>query len=151
MERDISRFVGKAFEPFQFVIERGKIKEFALAIGDDNPIYYQLEAAITNGYRDIPIPLTFPTAAEMWAGTDFDQLIVELQMNPLRVLHGEQEYQYLGEICAGDVLTGQTRVASAATKRNMNFFVLETEYHNQQKELVLRSRSTVIERLGEEM
>jgi len=36
---------GKVYPPFEFPIERGKIREFALAAGDDNPIYLDPEFA----------------------------------------------------------------------------------------------------------
>lgn len=36
-------------------VERGKIKELALAIGDKNPIYVDAVAARLAGYRDITL------------------------------------------------------------------------------------------------
>ena len=48
-----------SFQYAPFVIEVGKIKEFAQAIGLENSIYYDLEAAKSAGFRDIPIPSTF--------------------------------------------------------------------------------------------
>ncbi|MGE5702251.1 MAG: MaoC family dehydratase N-terminal domain-containing protein, partial [Clostridia bacterium] len=127
MERDLAGKVGLSFPAFRFTIERGKIKEFALAIGDDNPLYYDVEAARDAGYRDVPIPPTFPTVIEMWAGADFDQLIKVLELNPLKVLHGEQEYEYMHDICAGDEIHGETSVISAVAKRGMSMITLETK------------------------
>ncbi len=37
--------IGHSFPPFTVEVERGKIRELALAIGDDNPIYHSREAA----------------------------------------------------------------------------------------------------------
>lgn len=144
---DITSKTGMELPPFQFTVERGKIQEFARAIGDDNPIYFSLTAAQSAGFRDIPIPPTFPIAIDMWAGMDFEQLVNTLQVNPLRVLHGEQQYEYISPVCAGDELTGTTRIISAVSKRNMNLFTLETSYQNQHGECVLISRAVVIERL----
>jgi len=36
---DVSK-VGMEFAPIVWEVERGKIREFALAIGDTNPIYH---------------------------------------------------------------------------------------------------------------
>ncbi|RLQ95453.1 FAS1-like dehydratase domain-containing protein [Falsibacillus albus] len=131
---------------FSFTVERGKIKEFAQAIGDPNPIYYELDAALEQGFQDIPVPPTFATVMEMWGGLDFEQLIELLEMNPLNVLHGEQEYEYFRTICSGEVITGQMVVAKHFQKGKMDFFKLETQFRDQYGEIVLIARSTVIER-----
>ncbi|MFD3448242.1 MaoC family dehydratase N-terminal domain-containing protein [Microbacteriaceae bacterium 4G12] len=133
------------FPPFTYTIEKGKIIEFCKAIGDDNPIYFDIEAAKENGYRDIPIPPTFATVMEMWAGSDFDALIKKLQLNPLKVLHGEQSYEYFGEICANDTLFAQTTCIAAAERRGMKLITLETVFRNENQEIVLVAKSTIIE------
>ena len=43
---------------FRFVVEEGKIAEFARAIADDNPARRNLEDAIAQGVSTIPAPLT---------------------------------------------------------------------------------------------
>jgi hypothetical protein len=58
--------VGKKMDRFDFVVERGKIKEFCIAIGETNPIYFDLEAAKKAGYDDIPAPPTFQTSIQFW-------------------------------------------------------------------------------------
>lgn len=117
MGKDLVSKVGMEFEPYQFTIERGKIKEFALAIGDDNPIYFDREAAQQAGFRDVPMPPSFATVIDLWAGPDFESLVTLLEMNPLKVLHGEQGYDYLNDICAGDEISVKTRVTEAITKK----------------------------------
>ncbi|BCJ86132.1 MaoC family dehydratase N-terminal domain-containing protein [Effusibacillus dendaii] len=150
MSRDFSGIIGKQFEPFTFAIERGKIREFAMAIGDGNPIYYDRLRAEQEGFADSPIPPTYATVIEMWGGTDFFEMTKALDINPLKVLHGEQEYEYLGDIYPGDQITGRTTVKNAVSKASgsggMNLFTLETEYTNQAGEKVLVARSVIIER-----
>ncbi|MCM3531007.1 MaoC family dehydratase N-terminal domain-containing protein [Cytobacillus oceanisediminis] len=137
-------------KPFRFTIERGKIKEFAMAIGDRNPIYYDADIARKEGYRDIPIPPTFPTAIEMWGGLDFETLISLFVLDPLKVLHGGQEYRYMGEICAGDTITAAPQLISAFEKRNLRFITIGIHYKNSEGIKVLYSESTIIERRGTE-
>jgi len=136
---------GKTFHVQPFTVERGKIKEFAMAIGDDNPIYYDVEKAKEQGFRDIPIPPTFPTVMEMWSGLDFETLIRELDLDPLMVLHGEQEYEYLEDICAGDEITCTAKVISHVEKRRMTFITIENLFSRDGK-IVLIARSNIIER-----
>ncbi|WP_342512053.1 MaoC family dehydratase N-terminal domain-containing protein [Sporosarcina sp. FSL K6-1522] len=146
MGKDLVSKVGMEFEPYQFTIERGKIKEFALAIGDDNPIYFDREAAQQAGFRDVPMPPSFATVIDLWAGPDFESLVTLLEMNPLKVLHGEQGYDYLNDICAGDEISVKTRVTEAITKKGMNLITTEKAYTNQHNEQVLVARAVVIER-----
>src|SRR6478672_12988368 len=61
-------FVGKAF-PYDeaFCVGVEKIREFARAIGDDNPLYRDRDAARAAGYPDLVAPLTFAIAVIMKA------------------------------------------------------------------------------------
>ncbi|KQL54014.1 hypothetical protein AN964_11230 [Heyndrickxia shackletonii] len=140
-----SNKTGKTFKVRSFTVERGKIKEFAMAIGDENPLYYDVGAAKEQGFRDIPIPPTFPTVIEMWSGLDFETLIRELELNPLKVLHGEQEYEYFDDICAGDEISCTAKVISHIEKRRMNFITIENQFSRDGK-IVLIARSNIIER-----
>ncbi len=63
--------IGYSFLPFTATVERAKIRELALAIGDTNPIYQSQQAAQTEGYQDTPLPPTIATAFLFWANTHF--------------------------------------------------------------------------------
>lgn len=136
MSKRIEDKMGLEFEPYSFVVEKGKVKEFALAIGDPNPAYQTGDA----------IPPTFPTVIDMWGGTDFFKIIERLELDIAKVLHGEQEYEYLEKIHIGDEITGYGKVVDVYAKAGMHFFKIETKYVNQHGRTVLIGRSTVIER-----
>lgn len=141
-------WIGKPLSPTVFEVERGKIREFAQAIGDTNPIYYKLEAAQAAGYRDIPIPPTFPTTFGFWGKRADGQPSEDLGFPPARVLHGEEEYTYLAPIYAGDKLTGVRMVTSVKHRESkvgrMEVVVLETVYTNQNGEKVLRAKGVAL-------
>lgn len=139
--------VGLTFIIDSFKIEPGKIKEFAMAVGDNNPIYYDRHVAIDKGYKDIPVPPTFPTVIEMWGGLDFETLIQKLNLDPLKVLHGEQEYEYFADIYAGDTISCSAEVVSHIEKRRMDFITIQVVF-KREEEIVLISRSNIIERKG---
>lgn len=143
---DENKMVGTQFPPFTLTVERGKIKEFAKAIGDDNPIYYDPVEAQKQGYRDVITPPTFGTVIDLWGGSDFHKMCSFLNINPVMVLHGEQEYEYFGEINPGDEIVGTTSVAGYHEKKNMNLFILVTNYVDQKGDLVMKCRKTIIER-----
>lgn len=126
--------IGITLENYMFKVESGKIREFALAIGD-------LKDEYLNGEKILP---TFPTVIDFWDGGKSTTELLGLNMK--KVLHGEQEYEYLIEIKPGDLITVQSVLENAFTKASMDFFVVKREYFNEKGEKVLISRSTVIER-----
>lgn len=141
-----NEMVGQELARYTYTVERGKIREMALAVGDDNPLYTDSAHARAQGYRDVIAPPTFGTCIDLWGGLDFMTLCRKLQLNPVKVLHGEQEYLYHGEIYPGDELEAACVLKHYADKGKMHVFFLETEYRNLAGEIVLVARSTIIER-----
>src|SRR5690606_8245434 len=95
----------EAGQPWEIVVERGKIAEFAEAMLSDEPAH-RGPAAI--------IPPTFLTSAARWAPPG---VRVNVGFDRRRLLHGEQEYIFHGELpSAGDVLIAQERVADRFSK-----------------------------------
>jgi len=141
--------IGLQLPPYTFKVERVKIHEFVQAIGDDNPIFRDKETALSYGYSDIPCPPTFITSAfQEFTGAYF-KVFKELGVDVKRVLHGEEEYEYLHEIYPGDILTCNMCVDSIAEKQGksgkMDLISLRTLLVNQEGEEVLRARSLIIE------
>jgi hypothetical protein len=81
--------VGKEFPPYAVTVERGKIKEFARAIGDSNPLYLDDRVGAASEWGDIIAPPTFPITFRD-EGADTNALLRELGTDISRVLHGEQ-------------------------------------------------------------
>ena len=98
-------FAGRTYPPtdaYEVGIE--KIREFATAIGDDNPAYHDREAAKALGHPDVIAPPTFPFVLTFKASR---QMIddPELGIDYSRVVHGEQRFAHDRPVRAGDVLT----------------------------------------------
>ena len=142
--------VGQSFPPFTIEIERGKIRELALAIGDDNPIYQSKEAAQAAGYPDVPLYPTSPTTFAFWGNKKMVGQLSSLGINLMRVLHGEEEYEYLAPIYPGDILTGITSIVDGKTRKtregSMDIVVSETRYANQDQQAVLVARTMIVVR-----
>lgn len=134
------------FDYAPFLIETGKIKEFAKALQLKNPIHLNLEAAQAAGYRGIPVPPTFTTVIDFWNDRNFYKLFSDfLKLDPNNVLHGEQAYEYHEVMVAGDSISAQVTVKDRFHKKGKNFFLLETVYRNQRNETAVISRTTIIE------
>lgn len=146
---DVSK-VGLGLPPYVFVVERVKIKEFAEAIGEKNPVFLSKEAALAEGYLDIPCPPTFITLALQEFTGAYLKAFEALGVSLKSVLHGEEEYEYLGEIYAGDRLTCDMHFAAVVEKKTktgpMDLITLRTFFTNQDGKEVLRSKSLIIER-----
>lgn len=151
--------LGYEFPSQVLEVEKGRIAEFAMAVAQKdalekiNPIYTDEAAAKKAGYPGIVIPPTFPTRLLFGAGGGLMGVVNTLGINLGRLLHGEEEYEYFGSVCAGDVITGKMKVVDMYNKERkgkpgkfMEFTVLETEMKNQRGELVIKARSTLVER-----
>lgn len=128
---------GKVYDPFVYPIEKTKLREFLLAIGEDNPVYTS---------DDPPLPPTFSTLFLFWGGGGLQDALKQIDVDIWNVLHAEQEYEYLSEMHIGDTITGTTRIADVYEKAGMTFLVFETEYVNQAGDPVLRERARIIVR-----
>ncbi len=141
--------IGNTGKPITMHVERGKIREFARAIKDDNPLYFD-EAYAQRIAGGIMPPPTFTMTGGFW---DDGRSRPLLTYDVRRLLHGEQEFEYLAPIHAGDTLTAVSRAADVYEKAgsrggSMTFGVLETTFTNQRGEQVLIARSTLIETGG---
>ena len=127
-------------------VEFGKIREFARALKDDNPIYLD-EAYAKREVGGVIPPPTFTMTQGFWSD---GQGGPKLELDMRRVLHGGQEFEYVKPVFAGDTLTATGKIADVYTKPGkrggeMTFVVMETEYKNQKGEVVMYARSTIIE------
>jgi acyl dehydratase len=143
--------IGQSFPPFTIEVERCKIHELALAIGDSNPIYHSREAAQAVGYKDVPLFPTAPTMFGFWGNTELGSQLVGVGINVMRVLHGEEEYEYLAPIYPGDILTGTTTIVDGKTRKSkdnstLDILSTETRYTNQDNVPVLTTRSMIVVR-----
>lgn len=143
-------YIGHSFPPFTIEVERGKIRELALAIGDSNPIYSSKGAAQAAGFEDVPLYPTSPTTFSFWGNRQGGNQLASLGINVMRILHGEEEYEYLAPVYPGDVLTGVVTVVDGKTRQgqvgSMDIITIETSYTNQQGTNVLKARSVIIVR-----
>ena len=51
--------VGKTYAPLTYAVGREKIREYAFAVGETNPLHLEVEAARALGYRDVVAPPMF--------------------------------------------------------------------------------------------
>ena len=130
-----TKYIGHTFAPFSVDVEKGRLKFFAKAIGQTDPVYSDEAAARAAGHPALPVPPTFLFCLEMDApnpGAIRDLLDLPVP----KVLHGEQRFCYRGMAYAGDTLTFQQRIADIYAKKGglLEFVVRETRVTNQRGE-----------------
>jgi acyl dehydratase len=153
--------IGKPLDPSTLVIERGPITNFAKAVKSDSAVYRNPEAAQAAGFDNVPTPPTYGFGMANWAafeelqpkgsgGTNpVMQVIGGLMKSGGLILHGEQEFFYHKPIVAGDTLQATGRISDHYAKTSssgstMTFISSETEYRNQNGELVLTAVMTLV-------
>ena len=139
--------IGHEFPSFTVEIEKGRLRFFAKAIGETNPIYSDEAAAQAAGLRAIPAPPTYMFSIDL-DGPELLPILGLLDLDIGRVLHGSQEFDYLGQVYAGDSITQQCKIVDIYDKKGgaLEFVVQESSYTNQDGELVGKARQTLVYR-----
>jgi acyl dehydratase len=141
---------GKEYAPYVVHVERGKIKEFARAIGDLSPFYLDDEVGRASPWGDIIAPPTFAVTFRD-ERADTGALLKDLGTDISRILHGEQEFEHYKPIRPGDTLLCRGRISDLYEKSGksgpMAFVVRETTITDADNEVVARARGITVVRL----
>jgi acyl dehydratase len=136
--------LGVESSPISYEIEKGAIRKFAEAIGDEDPIYYDEQAAQALGFKSIVAP---PTCLCTFRAQELPDL--KIQFGRVR-LNGGNEYEYFQPIYAGDTISVTAKYADVAERTgrtgSMVFIITELTYRNQRGEVVAIGRNTGIMR-----
>ena len=137
--------IGKVFAPADYAVGREKIREFAAAVGETNPLYFEPEAARAAGYADVVAPPMFAVvyATRSVAPALFDP---EVGLNFAMMVHGAQEFVWGPLVVAGDEITTTTSVKDISDRGEMTFYVFESVSVNQREETVCTGTWTNIVR-----
>jgi acyl dehydratase len=139
-------FVGRVYPPTEpYEVGREKIREFAAAVGDTNPVYRDPAAARKLGYPDVIAPPTFAIIVTSRAA---HQVIMdpELGVDYSRVVHGEQRFENVRPIHAGDLLTVVVTVESIRSAAGNDIITTKGDVSTVDGELVLTAMNTLVVR-----
>jgi acyl dehydratase len=149
MPIQLNRVVGKEYPPYAVTVERGRIKDFARAIGDLNPFYLDDAVGRASEWGDIIAPPTFLTTFR--AEGETGALLRELGTDISRVLHGEQEFELQRPIRPGETFVCRSRIVDIYEKTGrsgpMAFVVRETAVTDRTSEIVATIRHITVIRL----
>lgn len=142
--------LGKEYPPYAVTVERGKIKEFARAIGDLNAFYLDDRAAAASVWGDLIAPPTFAVTFRDEAA-DTAAFLRDLGTDISRILHGEQEFELFRPLQPGQTYLCRPKIVDLYEKTGrsgpMAFVVRETTVTDRANEIVATMRSTTVVRL----
>jgi acyl dehydratase len=137
--------IGQESPAQALLITRSRLRAFARATGQADPVYTDAEAARLAGHRDLPVPPTFLFSIEL-ESPDPSGGLADLGIDLLAVLHGEQEFTYHRMAYAGDQLSARSRIVDVYEKKGgaLRFLVKETTVTDQDGAPVAMLRATTV-------
>ena len=141
------KWIGHSFPPTKTKVEAGQLGFFAKAVSEKNAVYTEEAVATENGYASLPAPPTFGFSLNLAVPNPF-KYMMDMGVNLGSVLHGEQKFQYIKPILAGDEITLQRTIADILVKKGgkMELVNEEITLTNQNNELVGKMISVLVVR-----
>ena len=136
---------GKTYPASEYEVGKEKIREFAHAVGEDNPVYFDRAAAKEAGFRDVPAP---PMFAVVYSAGAMGPAILdpEVGINFPMMVHGGQEFVWGEPVVSGDTISTTAEVKEIYEKDGKGFYVFESVSTNQDGAEVVRATWTNIVR-----
>ena len=132
---------------------RSSLRQYALAIGDFNPLYSNREFAKAHGLPDVMAPPTLICDTWQYVDGDMDDRGDLLGRGPIRELEGLRagnEYEFFQPIHPDDVINAHWKVEDVYEKSGRSgsiiFQVIEITFYNQREELLARNTETMFYR-----
>src|SRR5690348_10438503 len=116
--------VGRSYKPVTYAVGREKIREYAAAVGETNPLHLDPAAARAAGYDDVVAPPMFAVvyqAPSVMPGIFDPEVGIDFAM----LVHSGQDFRWERVVGAGEGLTTRTKVLSIEEKGGMGFYDFE--------------------------
>ena len=137
--------VGKEYPATTYEVGLEKIREYANAVGQTEPVHHDREAAKAAGFRDVVAP---PMFAVVYSSPAMGPAILDpdVDINFAAMVHGGQEFVWGEPVCAGDEITTRAKGSEIYEKDGKGFYVFESVSTNQDRDEVVRATWTNIVR-----
>ena len=109
---------GKTYDPVEYEVGREKIREYAYAVGEQDAIYHEPDAAQAAGFRNVVAP---PMFCVVYSARAIGPAILdpELAINLGLMVHGSQEFEWGEPVVAGDLITTEAKIKDLYEKGSM--------------------------------
>ncbi|WP_404380934.1 MaoC family dehydratase N-terminal domain-containing protein [Knoellia locipacati] len=142
-------FQGRSYPPSgPYAVTAAEIAAFAAAVGSDDPVHHDADAARAAGYGDVIAPPTFAVTIAQRCDAEYVK-DPDSGIDYSRVVHGEQRFVHHRPITAGDEILGELTVDSIRSAGGHSMITTRTELAAA-GEPVCTSTSTIVVRGGED-
>ena len=127
--------IGKTYAPVTYAVGREKIREYARAVGERNPLHHDVDHAREHGYRDVVAP---PMFCVVYCGPALGPAMFdpEVGIDFARLLHSAQEFRWGPLVQAGDEVTTTLTVKDISSRGELGFYTFESVSENEDGETV---------------
>ena len=138
--------VGRSYPPSAvYEVGRAKIAEFARAVGDDDAVYRDSDAARAAGHPDVIAPPTFAIVVTLGAA-DVVLADPDVALDYSRVVHGEQRFTHHRPIRAGDRLVSTTTIDTVRSVGGNDLLTTRVDVATEDGEPVCTATSMLVAR-----
>jgi acyl dehydratase len=118
-----------------YAVGREKVREYANAVGETDPVYLDPDAARAAGYADVVAP---PMFAAVYCGPAVFPAILdpEVGIDFARLVHSGQEFKWGPLVVAGDEISTTLTVKDISERAGSGFYVFESVSTNQDGDVV---------------
>lgn len=150
---ELKQYIGKIDPPHVREVERGAIRRYAEAVGNDNPLYFDEEYASESRYGTIIAPPGF-FGWSMQSVPSSEGIIglmtAMINAGYYRILDGGMSYEFFLPVREGDIMIASPKVKDVTAKEGKSGTMMvcdfETTYLNQNGDLVAKAYQTLIGR-----
>lgn len=135
--------------PDHYEVEREKIREYAVAVQNDDPAFFDENAAAELGYKGLPAPLTFVCVFGYTAQTAFFRH-ANVAVQDAQVVQVDQVLKFFAPLVAGDKLYCDVYVDSVRVSHGTQIIVTKNVITNEAGDVVQETYTTLAGRAGDE-
>ena len=142
--------IGRHFRyPDFYDVGREKVREYAVAVKNDDPAYHEEKAAAELGHKSLPAPLTFISVFGYQAQTAFFAE-ANIGVTEMQIVQVDQVLKMLKPIHAGDKLYCDVYVDSVRQSHGADIIVTKNIVTNESGDVVQETYTTLAGRSSEE-
>jgi acyl dehydratase len=134
--------------PDSYVVGREKVREYAVAVKNDDQAFHDDAAAAALGYTALPAPLTFISVFGYKAQTAFFA-DANIGISDMQIVQVDQSLKFVKPIFAGDELFCDVYVDSVRQAHGTDIIVTRNVVTNQAGDVVQEAFTTLAGRSGE--
>jgi acyl dehydratase len=135
--------------PDHYEVEREKIREYALAVQNEDAAFFEEDAAAELGYKGLLAPLTFICVFGYQAQTAFFRH-AKIAVEDAQIVQVDQVLKFQKPIVAGDKLYCDVYVDSVRRTHGTQIIVTKNIVTDQAGDIVQETYTTLAGRAGED-